>query len=278
MAVAQHTLVPVSRDAGDVLRKLAAARVHLRETATAFCALAAASRPAGQPAAADVVARALDAVARVDEATVVLTGEAEKAARRGLAETARESLQRTVRTAAAQAHDDTDFLDRLRDAGLRVRECLGDDGALVGYSVALPGDRADRGSRPVWFGGSTLAHDLSLPRVRERFTPPKVVLGDWALAATRIREASAFRWAALRHCPAEPTETPGRRRQRAVTARVDGALCSSPRFLRRPRGGRAEKAADRSIWGCMTRPRRRAWPHEPSEAGGGRSSGQPWPA
>lgn len=80
-------------------------------------------------------------------------------------------LQRTVRTAAALAQSDSDFLDRLRDAGLRVRERHGDDGTLVGYSVALPGDRADRGSRPVWFAGSTLAYDLSLPRVRERFTP-----------------------------------------------------------------------------------------------------------
>ncbi|MFF9981135.1 hypothetical protein [Streptomyces erythrochromogenes] len=101
----------------------------------------------------------------------LVIGEAEKAARRGLAETAREALQRTVRTAAALAHDETDFLDRLQDAGGRVRERLGDDGTLLGYSVALPGDRADRGSRPVWFAGSTLAYDLSLPRVRERFTP-----------------------------------------------------------------------------------------------------------
>ncbi|MFI5642698.1 hypothetical protein ACIA8H_35635 [Streptomyces goshikiensis] len=78
-----------------------------------------------------------------------VTGETEKAARLSLAETARESLQRTVRTAAALARGDTDFLDRLRDAGVRVRERLGDDGVLVGYAVALPGDRADRGSRPV---------------------------------------------------------------------------------------------------------------------------------
>ncbi|MFD0432145.1 mobilization protein, partial [Streptomyces zhihengii] len=30
----------------------------------------------------------------------------------------------------------------------------GDDGTLAGYAVALPGDRADAGSRPVWFSGS----------------------------------------------------------------------------------------------------------------------------
>ncbi|MFD4917002.1 hypothetical protein ACFWNR_27840 [Streptomyces virginiae] len=44
MAVAQHVLVPVSRDAGDVLRELIAVRVHLRETVTALCALAVAGR------------------------------------------------------------------------------------------------------------------------------------------------------------------------------------------------------------------------------------------
>ncbi len=114
-----------------------------------------------------------------------------EAARRGLAETAREVLQRTVRTAAALAQGDADFLDRLRDAGLRVRERHGDDGTLVGYAVALPGDRADRGSRPVWFSGSTLAYDLSLPRIRERFTS-HVAPADWVLAEYRIREASAL--------------------------------------------------------------------------------------
>nr|MDT0518643.1 hypothetical protein [Streptomyces sp. DSM 41633] len=115
----------------------------------------------------------------------------EKAACRGLVETARESLQRTVRTAAALAQGDADFLERLRDTGLRVRERPGDDGALVGYAVALPGDRAVCSSRPVWFAGSTLAYDLSLPWVRERFFP-HVAPADWALAGHRIREASAL--------------------------------------------------------------------------------------
>ncbi|MFJ3882412.1 hypothetical protein ACIPW5_33835 [Streptomyces sp. NPDC090077] len=83
-----------------------------------------------------------------------------------------------------------DFLDRLRDAGLRVRERHGDDGTLAGYAVALPGDGADHGTRPVWFSGSSLAYDLSLPRVRERFEP---VVGpaDWAVAERLVREAAA---------------------------------------------------------------------------------------
>ncbi|MFE5698335.1 hypothetical protein ACFQ7B_38505 [Streptomyces erythrochromogenes] len=76
------------------------------------------------------------------------TGEAEKAARRGLAETARESLQRTVRIEAALAQGDADFLDRLRDAGLRVRECHGDDGTLLGYAVTFAHSRRRSAARP----------------------------------------------------------------------------------------------------------------------------------
>ncbi|WP_405427257.1 hypothetical protein [Streptomyces erythrochromogenes] len=101
-----------------------------------------------------------------------------------------------------------------------MRERLGDDGALVSYSVAPPGDRADCGSCPVWFAGSTLAYELSLSRLRERCTP-HVVPGDWARAETRIREASALRRAALRLCPAEPTATPGwPRRRRSLPERT----------------------------------------------------------
>ncbi|MGW2275482.1 hypothetical protein [Streptomyces yangpuensis] len=87
-----------------------------------------------------------------------------QAAHRGLAETARASLQRTVPAPPPLAHDDADFLDRLRDAGLRVRESHGDDGTPAGYAVTmplpaarcplpaarcpLPGDCADRGGSP----------------------------------------------------------------------------------------------------------------------------------
>lgn len=72
MAVAQHVLVPVSRDAGDVLRELVQARVHLRATVAALRLLTATGPPvAGVPeSATTVVEAALAAVARVDEATV----------------------------------------------------------------------------------------------------------------------------------------------------------------------------------------------------------------
>ncbi|MEY2227913.1 hypothetical protein [Streptomyces sp. BF23-19] len=77
MAVAQHVLVPVSRDAGDVLRELVQARVHLRETVAALRAVAATGPPgAGFPeSAATVVEDTLKAVARLDAATVAVMRE-----------------------------------------------------------------------------------------------------------------------------------------------------------------------------------------------------------
>ncbi|WP_228925476.1 hypothetical protein [Streptomyces sp. DH7] len=87
MAVAQHVLVPVSRDADDVLRELVTARVRLRETIAALRALTAPVPPATAPSApvpgtvpvstdtlpgavGVVLEEALRAVSRVDEATV----------------------------------------------------------------------------------------------------------------------------------------------------------------------------------------------------------------
>lgn len=122
------------------------------------------------------------------------TGEAEKATRRGLSEPARETLQRAVREAAAAAVSDADFFARLAAAGLRVKQRVAPDGNVTGYSVALPGDR-DGGQKPVWFPGTRLAPDLSLPRVRERWSGPSVnpaaALADvWRAAAEKVRAAA----------------------------------------------------------------------------------------
>ncbi|MFD3643680.1 hypothetical protein [Streptomyces griseus] len=92
MAVAQHTLIPLSADTADVLRELIRSRAHLQETLTALRALAAPrapfpavfNTPAEHPraplpsalapvlpdAVREVVDEALEAVRRVDEATV----------------------------------------------------------------------------------------------------------------------------------------------------------------------------------------------------------------
>jgi hypothetical protein len=122
------------------------------------------------------------------------SGETEKAVRRGLKEPARETLQRTVREAAAAAVSDTDFFARLSAAGLRVQQRIAPDGNMTGYSVALPGDR-NRTQQPVWFSGSRLAPDLSLPRVRERWQGAVLrtnaePAGVWRVAEEKVRLAA----------------------------------------------------------------------------------------
>ena len=101
-------------------------------------------------------------------------GEREKATRRGLPEPARVTLRRHVRTAAAAADGEQDFLERLRSAGLLVRERYSErtPGELTGYAVAMPDPRARAAAgSPVFFGGGKLASDLSLPKLRRRWTP-----------------------------------------------------------------------------------------------------------
>lgn len=124
----------------------------------------------------------------------VKSGEAEKAERRGLKEPVRVTLQRTVREAAAAAVSDADFFARLAAAGLRVQQRIAPDGNVTGYSVALPGDRNGK-QQPVWFSGSRLAPDLSLPRVRERRGGPALgaalaPAGMWRVAEEKVRAAA----------------------------------------------------------------------------------------
>ncbi|MGY5099491.1 relaxase/mobilization nuclease domain-containing protein [Streptomyces sp. 900105245] len=120
-------------------------------------------------------------------------GEAEKAERRGLAEAPRVTLQRAVREAAAAAASDADFFARIGAAGLRVQQRIAPDGNVTGYSVALPGDR-NGAQQPVWFSGSKLAPDLSLPRVRDRWQQaPGTAAASamaWRVAEEKVRAAA----------------------------------------------------------------------------------------
>ncbi|MDQ8708246.1 mobilization protein [Streptomyces sp. LHD-70] len=90
-----------------------------------------------------------------------------KAERTGRPETSRETLREAVRQAVAGAEDEKEFFARLREAGLRVKMRHAPSGDALGYNVALPGDR-NRNGEPVWYPGSKLAPDLSLPRIRQR--------------------------------------------------------------------------------------------------------------
>ncbi|MFC8719673.1 relaxase/mobilization nuclease domain-containing protein [Kitasatospora sp. NPDC057198] len=102
-------------------------------------------------------------------ATNPTSAERFKAERTGRTETPRESLREVVRQAVAGAADEAEFFTRLREAGLRVKLRHAPSGDVLGYNVALPGDR-NASKEPVWFAGSTLAPDLSLPQIRRRLT------------------------------------------------------------------------------------------------------------
>ncbi|MFH9550698.1 relaxase/mobilization nuclease domain-containing protein [Streptomyces sp. NPDC017435] len=97
------------------------------------------------------------------------SAERHKAEREGRDRTAREELRETVRRAVAGASSEEEFLDRLKGAGLLVRTKVLPSGDLQGYKVALPDDR-NGDKEPVFYAGSTLAPDLSLPRIRKRFS------------------------------------------------------------------------------------------------------------
>ncbi|MFJ7275456.1 relaxase/mobilization nuclease domain-containing protein [Kitasatospora sp. NPDC098663] len=90
-----------------------------------------------------------------------------KAERTGRTETPRETLREAVRQAVAGAANEEEFFARLREAGLRVKLRRAPSGDVLGYNVALPGDRNASGE-PIWFPGSKLAPDLSLPKIRRR--------------------------------------------------------------------------------------------------------------
>nr|WSX75876.1 mobilization protein [Streptomyces sp. NBC_00899] len=96
------------------------------------------------------------------------SAERHKAERTGRERTAREELREAVRRAVAGAEDETEFFARLGRAGLLIHTNVVPSGDLLGYGVALPDDLNAQGE-PVYYSGSTLAPDLSLPRVRLRF-------------------------------------------------------------------------------------------------------------
>ncbi|GGT14978.1 mobilization protein [Streptomyces tanashiensis] len=107
-----------------------------------------------------------------------------KAERTGRPETSRETLREAVRQAVAGADDEKEFFTRLREAGLRVKVRHAPSGDALGYNVALPGDR-NRHGEPVWYPGSKLAPDLSLPKIRLRLADGTAERAAAAAAAGR---------------------------------------------------------------------------------------------
>ncbi|MEV5663463.1 relaxase/mobilization nuclease domain-containing protein [Streptomyces flaveolus] len=137
------------------------------------------------------------------------SAERHKTERTGRERPAREELRETVRRAVAGAGSEDEFFDRLAVAGLLIRKRVAPSGDLLGYKVALPDDRNGE-KEPVFYAGSTLAPDLSLPRIRERWTLPtqaatsadgsgmkQPALPDVTGPAFARRRATAATWQAL---------------------------------------------------------------------------------
>ncbi|MFB8111135.1 relaxase/mobilization nuclease domain-containing protein [[Kitasatospora] papulosa] len=94
--------------------------------------------------------------------------EQEKARRTGHDKPARIRLRTLARTAAAAATNTEEFLALLtRTNGVLVEVLHFPSGEPRGYKVALEHDTNTEGE-PVWFSGSTLSPDLSLPKIQSR--------------------------------------------------------------------------------------------------------------
>ena len=97
--------------------------------------------------------------------------EVEKANRQGRPESARGWLTREVRVAAAGSTSREEFVQVLtgqEDVVVSWRESQRTPGQLTGYRVGRAGD-VDGLGKQVWFSGSKLSPDLSLPKLEARW-------------------------------------------------------------------------------------------------------------
>jgi hypothetical protein len=89
-------------------------------------------------------------------------------ARREFRPPAREVLRRAVRRAAVRASGVAEFVAALEAVGLQVQMRRAPSGDPIGYAVAQPADLLAPGE-PVFYSGSKLAPDLSLPKLIRRW-------------------------------------------------------------------------------------------------------------
>ncbi|WP_435217111.1 relaxase/mobilization nuclease domain-containing protein [Streptomyces sp. bgisy034] len=125
------------------------------------------------------------------------SAERHKAERQGRERTAREELRETVRRAVAGVQSEGEFFDRLVAAGVLVEKRVAPSGDLLGYKVALTDD-LNKDGEPVFYPGSKLAPDLSLPRIRERWSGNAAGDGsdtDRSAGSARVTPSTARRQA-----------------------------------------------------------------------------------
>jgi len=105
--------------------------------------------------------------------------EAEKARRNQRAEAPRVTLRRMVQAAAAGARTEAEFAARLAEYDVLVNwRTSPSTGQVTGYSVGLPGDltaaRPGSPARQLYYGGRTLAPDLTWPKLAARWSGPRL--------------------------------------------------------------------------------------------------------
>ncbi|MEU6192381.1 relaxase/mobilization nuclease domain-containing protein [Streptomyces sp. NPDC047061] len=127
------------------------------------------------------------------------SAERHKANRQRRERTPREELRERVRRAAAGVVGEQEFFDRLAAAGLLIHQRVAPSGDLLGYKVALPDDRNEN-QEPIYYSGSTLAPDLSLPKIRERWAakasePDRDAATEPSSGSARISPSTARRQA-----------------------------------------------------------------------------------
>ncbi|MEU8741164.1 relaxase/mobilization nuclease domain-containing protein [Streptomyces halstedii] len=121
-----------------------------------------------------------------------------KAERQGQTVTARQWLRERAYAVAAAVHTEADYFTVLQSLGIKVKTRLGpESGDVIGYSLAAPGDTNSAGE-PIWYGGSKLAPDLSINRLRESLPDqenadrPRLMAdpaGPWQHTITAIQTA-----------------------------------------------------------------------------------------
>ncbi|WP_335970929.1 relaxase/mobilization nuclease domain-containing protein [Streptomyces sp. CA2R106] len=129
------------------------------------------------------------------------SAEQAKAERMGNTVTSREWLRDQAYAVLAAVRTEQEYFDVLGNLGIKVNLRIGTQtGEVTGYSLAAPDDTNTHGE-PVYFGGSKLAPDLSIGRIRETLTHPvprspknpRARTEDiWRQADTALRETAAI--------------------------------------------------------------------------------------
>jgi hypothetical protein len=101
--------------------------------------------------------------------------DADASRRRGQSEPARRALELKVRAIAAAAADEGQFIAGLHANDLLFRPRV-KDRTVTGYAVSL----RNPDGKEIWFGGGSLAPDLTLPRLRTHWSRnPAGYLAEW---------------------------------------------------------------------------------------------------